>query len=74
MKEGGCGFRPNERVATALVLEGNLGLRISDIIRLRLCDIVNDPPFCFKIQACCFSSINKKKTAEIITISAVWSE
>ena len=42
MKEGGCGFRPNERVATALVLEGNLGLRISDIIRLRLCDIVND--------------------------------
>ncbi len=42
MKEGGCGFRPNERIATALVLEGNLGLRICDIIRLRLCDIVND--------------------------------
>ena len=42
MKEGGCGFRPNERIATALVLEGNLGIRISDIIRLRLCDIVND--------------------------------
>ena len=41
-KEGGCGFRPNERIATALVLEGNLGLRISDIVRLRLCDIVND--------------------------------
>ena len=42
MKEGGCGFRPNERIATALVLEGNLGLRISDIVRLRLCDVVND--------------------------------
>ncbi len=42
MKEGGVGFRPNERIATALVLEGNLGLRISDILRLRPCDIVND--------------------------------
>lgn len=42
MKKGFCGFRPNERIATALVLEGNLGLRISDILRLRLCDIVND--------------------------------
>lgn len=42
MKEGGAGFRPNERIATALVLEGNLGLRISDIVRLRLCDIIND--------------------------------
>lgn len=42
MKEGFCGCRPNERVATALVLEGNLGLRVSDIIRLRLCDIVRD--------------------------------
>ena len=42
MKEGSGFFRPNERVATALVLEGNLGLRISDIVKLRLCDIVND--------------------------------
>ena len=42
MREGFCGFRPNERIATALVLEGNLGLRISDIIKLRLCDIVRD--------------------------------
>ena len=42
MKEGFCGCRPNERVATALVLEGNLGLRVSDIIKLRLCDIVRD--------------------------------
>ncbi len=42
MKEGSTFFRPNERVATALVLEGNLGLRISDIVKLRPCDIVND--------------------------------
>ena len=42
MKQGFCGCRPNERIATALVLEGNLGLRISDIVRLRLSDIVND--------------------------------
>ena len=27
MKKGFTGCRPNERVATALVLEGNLGLR-----------------------------------------------
>ena len=42
MKDGFSGCRPNERIATALVLEGNLGLRISDVLRLRLCDIVRD--------------------------------
>ena len=42
MKQGFCGCRPNERVATALVLEANLGLRISDILKLRPCDIVRD--------------------------------
>ena len=42
MREGFTGCRPNERIATALVLEGNLGLRISDILRLRLSDIVRD--------------------------------
>ena len=42
MKEGFVGFRPNERVATALVLEGNLGLRISDVLRLRPSSIVLD--------------------------------
>ena len=42
MKEGFCGCRPNDRIATALVLEGNLGLRISDIVKLRPCDIVRD--------------------------------
>ena len=42
MKKGFSGCRPNERVATALVLEGNLGIRISDILKLRPCDIVLD--------------------------------
>ena len=42
MKAGFCGCRPNERIATALVLEGNLGLRISDLVKLRPRDIVRD--------------------------------
>lgn len=42
MKEGSSAFRPNERIATTLVLEGNLGLRISDILKLRPSDIVRD--------------------------------
>ena len=42
MRTGFCGCRSNDRIATALVLEGNLGLRISDILRLRPCDIVRD--------------------------------
>ena len=42
MKQGFSGCRPNERIATALMLEANLGIRISDIVRLRLCDIVRD--------------------------------
>lgn len=42
MQRGFTGCRPNERIATALVLEGNLGLRISDIVKLRLSNIVKD--------------------------------
>ena len=42
LRNGFCGCRPNDRIATALVLEGNLGMRISDIIKLRLKDIVLD--------------------------------
>ena len=34
--------KPNNRVATALSLEANLGLRISDILHLRLSDIIRD--------------------------------
>lgn len=42
MRTGFSGSRANDRVATALVLEGNLGLRISDILKLKLSDIVKD--------------------------------
>lgn len=42
MISGGAGFRPNSRIATALVLEANLGLRIEDILKLRLDDIIRD--------------------------------
>lgn len=42
LRQGFSGFRPNERVATALMLEANLGLRVSDILKLRLSQIVRD--------------------------------
>ena len=42
MRTGFSGCRPNNRIATALVIEANLGLRISDILNLRLIDIVRD--------------------------------
>lgn len=42
MKQGFSGCRPNERIATALMLEANLGIRISDILKLRLSDIIRD--------------------------------
>lgn len=42
MKCGFCGMRANERVAMALTLEANIGIRISDIINLRLTDIIKD--------------------------------
>lgn len=34
--------KPNQRIATALSLEANLGLRISDILQLRLSAIIHD--------------------------------
>ena len=40
--EGGKIFRANERLATILTLEANLGLRIGDILNLKLSDIVKD--------------------------------
>lgn len=42
MQKGGAGFRSNSRIATALILEANLGLRIEDILSLRLQDIIQD--------------------------------
>lgn len=35
-------YQPNERIATALTVEANLGVRISDILKLRFCDIIKD--------------------------------
>lgn len=42
MRAGGSGFRPNDRIATILILQANLGLRIEDVLRLHLSDIVKD--------------------------------
>ena len=42
IQEGGQGFRANPRIAAALMLEANLGMRIGDILQLRLVDIVRD--------------------------------
>ena len=42
MRNGFSSCRPNKRIATALVIEANLGLRISDILKLKLNDIVKD--------------------------------
>lgn len=42
MRTGFTGCRPNNRIATALILEANLGIRVSDILNLRLSDIIKD--------------------------------
>jgi integrase len=35
-------FQPNNRIATALNIEANLGLRIGDVLKLRMSDILKD--------------------------------
>lgn len=35
-------YRANDRISTALTLEANLGMRISDILQLHFCDIIKD--------------------------------
>ncbi len=35
-------YKPNDRIAATLTLEANLGMRISDILRLHFCDIIQD--------------------------------
>lgn len=42
MRTGFTGFRPNDRIATALVLEANFGVRISDIVLLQMDRIIRD--------------------------------
>jgi len=41
-KNGDKEFRGNDRIATVLVIQANLGLRIGDLLELRLNDIIND--------------------------------
>lgn len=40
--DSGYTFKPNNRLATLLVLQANLGLRLSDILHLHICDIIKD--------------------------------
>jgi len=42
MRTGFAGCRPNKHMAMALIVEANMGLRISDILKLKLSDIVKD--------------------------------
>lgn len=42
IRTGGFGLRANPRVAMALTCEANLGMRIGDILNLKLSDIVLD--------------------------------
>ena len=42
IRKGSGAFRANPRIAAALTAEANLGMRIGDILRLKLSDIVSD--------------------------------
>ena len=42
MRTGFLSSRPNHKIATALVLQANMGLRIGDVLQLRMNDIVLD--------------------------------
>lgn len=42
IKNGTAAFRANPRIAAILMAEANLGMRIGDILRLRLSDIIKD--------------------------------
>lgn len=42
IKTGSGTLRANPRIASALIAEANLGMRIGDILRLKLSDIVSD--------------------------------
>ena len=42
--------QPNERIATVLTIEYNLGIRIGDVLELRMCNLVKDGKrYCFDI-------------------------
>jgi len=42
IRNGGKGLRANPRIAAALTAEANLGIRIGDVLKLRLSDIIRD--------------------------------
>ena len=42
LRSGKGTLRANPRIAAALIAEANLGIRIGDIVKLRLSDIVRD--------------------------------
>ena len=42
LRTGTSAFRANPRIATVLTVEANLGIRLGDVLRLRLADIVKD--------------------------------
>ena len=42
MTRGARSFRPNPRIVAVLTAEANLGMRVGDILRLRLSDFVRD--------------------------------
>ena len=42
MRRGADEFRPNPRCVAVLTAEANLGMRVGDILRLKLSDFVND--------------------------------
>ena len=42
MKTGSSAFRANPRIAAVLTAEANLGMRVGDILKLKLSDIVRD--------------------------------
>ena len=42
IREGRHGLRANPRIAAALTVEANLGIRIGDVVKLRLSDIIID--------------------------------
>jgi integrase len=65
LRKGFSGCRPNNRVAAALVIEANLGLRISDILNLKLNDIVKDGDrYRFDITE---QKTGKKRTFTVLT-------
>lgn len=61
--------RPNDRIATCLILEGQLGLRIGDIVRLKLNDIQKEGG---KYRLNYFEEQKTKKTRHFLVPTEVY--